>query len=244
MLNGNPPTDFLLIYRDKDNRARFSKSKRSRADRRASWSWDTITGRAKAKVGIGFYPSNSEGRTRWGAMDFDAHNGEALRAREHALAAFEILYRHPELYVVLSTSGSDGWHLFLFTEDFYPIADWTAFLKQVAASIGAELNSGVCEIFPSETRNGSWPYAIRAPGTWNPKTDALGLIAYSSLEPLLLEAKKRRKESPFLYHGTNEAKAPQLHDRGQLSFYRGINGEWKTRFPISTLRPSQNHRPH
>src|SRR6266566_584099 len=144
MLNGNPPTDFLLIYRDKDNRARFSKSKRSRADRRASWSWDTITGRAKAKVGIGFYPSNSEGRTRWGAMDFDAHNGEALRAREHALAAFEILYRHPELYVVLSTSGSDGWHLFLFTEDFYPIADWTAFLKQVAASIGAELNSGVC----------------------------------------------------------------------------------------------------
>src|SRR5437667_4976626 len=72
MLNGNPPTDFLLIYRKKDGSAKFEKAKRARADRRASWSWDTITGRARSKVGIGFYPINANGMTRWGAMDFDA----------------------------------------------------------------------------------------------------------------------------------------------------------------------------
>jgi hypothetical protein len=239
MLNGNPPTDFLLIYRDTDNRARFSKSKRARADRRASWSWDTITGRAKAKVGIGFYPSNREGKTRWGAMDFDAHNGEALRARQYALAAFEILYRHPQLYVVLSTSGSDGWHLFLFTKDFYPIADWTALLKQVASLIGAEIKTGICEIFPGDTRAGSLPYGIRAPGTWNAKTDTLGLIAYSSVEALLAQAKKERKESLFLYHATNGEKPAQLHDSGDLAFYCGINGEWKAQFAIT--QPGTRH---
>src|SRR5262249_49600338 len=219
--------------------AQFKKSKRARADRRASWSWDTITERAKVKVGIGFYPSNQQGKTRWGAMDFDAHNGEALRARELALAAFQLLYRHPQLYVVLSTSGSEGWHLFLFTKDFYPIADWTALLKRVVALIGAELNSGVCEIFPAETRDGSWPYGIRAPGTWNPKTDAVGLIAYSSVGPLLLQGKKGRKESPFLYHATNVAKPAQLHDREGLPLYRGTNGEWKVQFAIS--QPATRH---
>ena len=68
MLNGNPPTDFLLVYRDKENRPKFAKAKTAKAGRRASWSWDTITGRAKSRVGIGFYPWNKDGETRWAAI--------------------------------------------------------------------------------------------------------------------------------------------------------------------------------
>jgi hypothetical protein len=67
MLNGNSQTDFLFAYRDKDNRPKFVKAKTAKANRYAPWSWDTIRGRAKHKVAIGFYPSNTGGKSRWAA---------------------------------------------------------------------------------------------------------------------------------------------------------------------------------
>jgi hypothetical protein len=120
-----------------------------------------VTGRAKSKVRTGFYPSNSERKTRWGAMDFDAHDGNALRARGLAIAAFDTLVRHPQLYVILSTSGSDGWHLFAFTREFHSVDQWTSLFKQVAQLIGAEVVPGICEIFPGEVRPGSSRGIIR-----------------------------------------------------------------------------------
>lgn len=231
MMNGNPPTDFLLVYRDKDDRPKFAKAKKPMAARRATWSWDTITGRAKSKVGIGFYPWNKDGKTRWGAMDFDAHDGNALRARGLAMAAFEVLHRQSRLYVILGTSGSEGWHLFAFADEFYPVAEWTRLLKQVAALISVEVRPGLCEVFPSEVSDGAIPYGIRAPGTWNPKTDSLGLIVYSSIAPLLTEIKKR-KTCPFLFHATNSVKGGQLNDREKV-LYRGSQGEWALQFAIT-----------
>jgi len=62
MLNGNSQTDFMLVYRDHENRPKFAKAKTAKANHYASWSWDTICGRAKRKVGIRFYPSNAEGK--------------------------------------------------------------------------------------------------------------------------------------------------------------------------------------
>jgi hypothetical protein len=238
MLNGNSQTDFMLVYRDDENQPKFAKAKTAKANRYASWAWDTIRERVKHKVGIGFYPSNAEGKSRWAAMDFDAHDGDALRARAFALAAFSILQRNPQLFVVLGTSGSDGWHLFVFTRDFYPIEQWTRLLKQVASLMGAEIKPGICEIFPDEVRAGLG-YGIRVPGTWNPKTDSLGHIAYSSVTPLLADAIERGKRSPFLCHATNEGKDPQLHDRMQPSLYRGFKDEWKSQFAIS--QPNTRH---
>ena len=58
-------------------------------------------------------------------------------ARDHALKAFQLLLRHMELFVVLCTSGSGGWHLFAFTRQLHPVEDWIRLLKQVAAMIGA-----------------------------------------------------------------------------------------------------------
>ena len=238
MLNGNSQTDFLFAYRDPENLPKFAKAKTVRADRRSSWAWDTICGRARCKIGIGFYPSNAEGKTRWAAMDFDAHDGNALRARGFALAAFSALQRSPQLFIVLGTSGSEGWHLFVFTHDFHPVEDWTVLLKQVASLIGAEIKPGICEIFPNEVRAGLG-YGIRAPGTWNPKTDSLGLIAYSSVTPLLSDAIQRRKRNPFLYHATSEGKEPELHDRVQPTMYRGFKDEWKSQFAIN--QPNTRH---
>ena len=85
-------------------------------------------------------------------------------------------------------------------EVFQPIDHWTRLLKQVASSIGAEIIAGTCEIFPQETRQpGALPYGIRAPGTWNPKTDEVGLIACSSVELILNSAHKRKKKKRVLF---------------------------------------------
>src|SRR5262250_152402 len=77
MLNENPPNHFLRAWADQTTgQARFAKAPcQRRADKYASWAWATITGKAKAKTSIGFYPSTSKKETRWAALDFDAHNG-------------------------------------------------------------------------------------------------------------------------------------------------------------------------
>jgi hypothetical protein len=236
MHNGNAETEFMHVYRDPAGQPRFVRSKTVLMQRRATWAWDTIVGRAKNSVGIGFYPCNPEGKSRWGAMDFDAHDGNGERPRELALAALEEILRQTcTFYPVLATSGSAGWHLFVFSEFFHPIGHWTRLLKQVASCIGTKIIAGICEIFPQETRQtGALPYGIRAPGTWNPKTDEVGLIACSSVELILNSAhkKKEEEESPFLYRSTYPAEKFRGGDGS--NFYRGgRNTDWLVQFGIS-----------
>jgi hypothetical protein len=238
MRNDNPPNEFLHVYRDSNGAARFVKAKSPDVEKRITWAWDTITGRAQHKVSIGFYPWDSLGQSRWAAIDFDAHDGEAARAKAFALSAFEILHRHPEFYLILATSGSEGWHLFLLAEQFHPVGDWVRLLKRVTASVGAEIKTGICEIFPNETRSGSRPHAIRAPGTWNPKTDQLGAIIFTSAAHLL-EKKGKKEVSSFLYHSTDGAKAGQLNDSCPPSFYCGGHQNWLDQFAIT--QPSTRH---
>jgi hypothetical protein len=234
MRNDNPPHEFLHVYCDPSGAARFVKAKHAQADRRARWSWDTITGKANHKVGIGFYPSNSRGQSRWAAVDFDAHDGGANRAKAFAIAAFQILLRRSEFYLILTSSGSQGWHLFVFSAEFHSVENWVRLLKQVVDQIGAEIRSGVCEIFPNETRNGSRPHAIRAPGTWNPKTNQIGAIFFTSIAPLL--RKKRKKEvCSFLYPSSHGASGGQLNDRGSRPLYCGGYDNWLEQFAITQL---------
>jgi hypothetical protein len=100
---------------------------------------------------------------------------------------------NPEFYLILTTSGSEGWHLFVCSAEFHPVEHWVRLLKQVADKIGAEIKTGICEIFPHETRNRSRPHAIRAPGTWNPKTNQLGAVFYESIGLFF----RRRKSLPL-----------------------------------------------
>jgi hypothetical protein len=187
MLNDNPPEYFLSAWIDQaSGQTRFAKAPRqSRADKRASWAWATITGKANAKTAIGFYPSNPEKKSRWAAIDFDAHNGEHGQARKRSLDAFSLLLQQPQLHLILCASGN-GYHLFTYTRELYPIGQWIVLLKQVCALIGVPIADGTCEIFPSERaesqRTGK---AIRAPGTWNPKNNTFSLIEAETMRPLL-----------------------------------------------------------
>jgi hypothetical protein len=70
MMNGNEQNFFLIPYRKEDGTAHFAKAKTARADRRASWAWDAINGRAKNPASIGFYPRNAEGKTPMGRDGF------------------------------------------------------------------------------------------------------------------------------------------------------------------------------
>src|SRR5215475_7190826 len=115
-------------------------------------------------------------------MDFDIHDDDQTRARDFGLKAFTIFYQQPQLYVVLTTSAGDlqhsGWHLFVFTSEFFPCEDWTRLLRQVADHIGAPVRPGVCEIFPDDSHGIG--HAIRAPGTWNPKNGECGLVLHQT----------------------------------------------------------------
>jgi hypothetical protein len=238
MRNDNPPNEFLQVYCDLSGAPRFVKAKSPGVEKRITWAWDTITSRSKHKVSIGFYPWNCRGESRWAAIDFDAHGGGGDRAKAFAVAAFQLLRRRPEFYLILATSGSQGWHLFVFSAEFHPIENWVRLLKQVVDQIGAEIKTGICEIFPNETRYGSRPHAIRAPGTWNPKTNQVGAIFFTSTAPLF--RRERKKEvSSFLYPSKHDVNGGQLNDSGSRSFYCGGHQNWLEQFAI--IEPSSRH---
>jgi hypothetical protein len=71
-------------------------------------------------------------------MDFDIHDDDRMRARDLAHKAFAHLIREPHLYVALTTSAGDpvysGWHLFIFTAEFYPCEDWTRLLTHIVVT--------------------------------------------------------------------------------------------------------------
>ena len=187
MLNENPPNHFLRVWIDKaSGQPRFAKAPiRSRADKHAGWTWNTITEKANVQTSIGFYPSNAEGKSRWAAIDFDAHNGEHEQARKHSLEAFNLLLQQAQLYLILCASGN-GYHLFIYTRELHPVGKWIVLLKTVCEWIGAPIADGACEIFPNERaesqRTGK---GIRAPGTLNPKNNTFSLIEAETVTPLL-----------------------------------------------------------
>lgn len=232
--------DYLLVYRSSDGAPQFKRAKRCQLKRRIAWAWETIAGRAKKQAGIGFYPTSNESRTRWAALDFDGHDGNGERPRRFAVAVLDLVVRRlPDLNVILATSGSQGWHVFLIADELRDIEEWTKLLKQLTDSVGATVQPGECEIFPRETRNGGWPYGIRAPGTWNPKTGVCGRIFFENVGPLLkraIEAEKRKaeqkKKSTSLYLAATQQDGIQLHDSAG-TLYRGEGSRWQHEFAIT-----------
>jgi len=96
-------------------------------------------------VGFVPYSTNERQQSRWGGLDFDAHNGESDRTRQLAFVAFRVLLNAPGLAVILETSGSGGWHVWAISPDFHDTREWIRLLKSVAATIGAPVAAGVCE---------------------------------------------------------------------------------------------------
>ena len=230
MLNENPPNHFLRAWIDRETgQARFAKaSLRCRADKRATWTWSTIIGKAKTQTAMGFYPSNQGNKTRWAAIDFDAHNGEREKARKRSLEAFSLLLQHPQLYLILCASGN-GYHLFIYSRELYPVGRWIVLLKQVCEWIGVQIADGACEIFPNE-RAESQPTGkgIRAPGTLNPKTGTLSLIEAETVGPLL-------ETLPRTWtFGVGKVKRAVPRNETELSLHKSTNTYFLTTYSGST----------
>lgn len=236
LLNGNDQNNFLMAYRDKSGSPKYAKAFRAHADKRIDWAYDSIRGSAKQKTGLGFYPSNAEGKSCWGALDFDAHDGDRDRSRDLAYKAFAVLSAHPSLWIILGTSGdSGGWHLFLFSRDFYSTADWTRLLREVADKIGAPIRQGILDIFPDETRGIG--KGIRAPGTWNPKSDSFDLIAFDNFSPKLNRLPSPKEMNASLgTRSTPYVETPSLPSSEKDAPFRGENGEWELAFAITSPR--------
>jgi hypothetical protein len=144
--------------------------------------------------------------------------------------------------VCLTTSAGDpersGFHLFVFSREFYPCEDWTRLFKQVAAQIRALIQDGICEIFPNESRGLCKP--LRAPGTWNPKTRDCGLILHESLTQSFLPSLPCGIERD----GIALSVLCELRENGEASsqsskLFRGEHGVWKDVFAITA--PGSRH---
>jgi hypothetical protein len=242
MMNENPANFFLMPYRDKNGQPRYAKAFRANAEKRMQWAWDTITGKARSPASIAFYPTNAERSTRWGGMDFDAHDDDFARARDLALKAFTFLYQQAQLFVCLTTSAGDaersGFHLFAFSRQFYPCEEWTRLFKQVAAQIGAPIQDGVCEIFPNECRGLCKP--LRALGTWNPKTNDCGLILHETLTKGLPPLRCREDKGSNAFYLLGEPRVAKGPSSANREVFRGEHGEWAASFAITA--PCSRHK--
>ena len=223
--NGNGKTHFIMGFRDDHGVKQYKRSKRWTVDRVIPWAWSSIAGSPKSRLSFVPYSTNDRQQSRWGGMDFDAHQpGQSERARELALAAFRVLLNAPDIAVILETSGSGGWHVWAISPDYHDTREWIRLLKSVASTIGTIIADSVCEIFPPDSLPSRFGKGMRAPGSWNPATENCNEIVWencrTSLESVLsgkskiaplnckgLESHfpdKRKKllSPPFLYRET------------------------------------------
>ena len=187
MANDNPISHFLVAYTDDDGKPHYSKAHpHRRVDVHASWTYDTITGKAKRKTSMGLYPKNKANESTWGALDFDAHeHGQDELAKNRAIRAFTLMLEYRDCYLILSASGR-GYHVFILANEPRPVTEWTYLLKDTCESIGAPIQDGVCEIFPNDrTANQQIGRGIRVPGSLNPSTGEIGRIMADTIRPLL-----------------------------------------------------------
>jgi hypothetical protein len=223
--NDNGQTQFVMAMR-KDGRGHFFKSRKITVERAISWSWRTITDEVAPDKKTTFVPysQNSEGLSRWGCLDFDAHDGDHARAQRHAFDAWQFLL-NSDLTVIIEATGG-GWHLWCIAKEFRSVRDWTLFLRGVAKAIEATVKPGICEVFPDDTgaRHGK---GVRAPGSWNPSTDSLNLILWENSE-VLLSSLIRPIGKP------GNPSEVRFTDKKSNDFYRYPEWErsWKRQFAI------------
>jgi hypothetical protein len=187
MMNGNPISHFLTVWRDDKMEAQHAKAKPHRnAETHAGWTYDTITGSAQRKTSMGVYPKNKANESTWGALDFDAHERDQDElAKNRAIRAFTLMLEYRDRYLILSASGR-GYHVFILANEPRPVDEWTKVLKDTVDSVDAPIVDGVCEMFPNEkTAKQEVGKGIRLPGSLNPSTNDVELILADTIQPLI-----------------------------------------------------------
>jgi hypothetical protein len=169
--NGNGDQQFVMAWR-KDGQKHYAKSAKVPVSRVVPWAWRTITDQVSRDKRTAFVPlaQNAQGMSRWGCLDFDAHDGDHARASDLSFKAFRHVLNTGHSIIWEHTGG--GWHVWIIAKDFRPARDWTMFLRGIAKAIDAPLQPGICEVFPDDGK----AKGVRAPGSWNPATDAPNAI--------------------------------------------------------------------
>lgn len=230
--NDNGPMEFIMGFRT-DGAKKYVRSKNLRFSKSVSWGWASIQGRSKSPLAYVPYSTNKDRRSRWGALDFDAHDGDHERARRFAFGAFHLLLTS-NLFVILESSGQ-GWHVWVISKDFHPVNEWVRLLKRIVEAINAPIQSGICEIFPPDTLSNGFGKGMRAPGSWNPGTETLNEIFWQNTEELLPSLRTQltdiKRNYSFSSSSFSSPLPPQL--------YKEWENRWSKRFSI-TSRSTRN----
>jgi hypothetical protein len=222
--NGNPEHHFIMGFREADGCKRYVRSKKTTVKKALSWAWSSIAKSPQKRLAFVPYAQNQQGQSRWGGLDFDAHHGEADRARELAWAAFRLLLNMRDLAVILETSGSGGWHVWAISPVFHDVGDWVRLFRQVAAAIGTTVMSGVCEIFPHAATGSRYGKGMRAPGSWNPSTDQCNQIVWENTRTSLDLVHSGKSKNVAMNYNELQSHFPD-RERNFLSLspYRGVD---------------------
>jgi hypothetical protein len=233
--NMNDETRFVMGFRN-NGAKEYVKSKKKVVSEVIPWSWDSIRGHAKSKVAFVPYSQNADRKSRWGAIDFDAHDGNGVRAKRFAFESFRLLLNVESLFIILEPTGSGGWHLWAVAKDFHPVNDWVRLLKWVADTIGAPIESGICEIFPPDGADVEFGKGLRAPGCWNPGTDTLSEILWHNTTALLEELMKESHLRESHFPEKKKEVSFSVFSSEQEELYRLWYSDWRHTFRID--RPS------
>jgi hypothetical protein len=225
MMHGNPISHFLTVWKDeKTGDARYAKaSPHKRADQHASWTYDTITGKAKRQTSMGVYAKNPANKSTFAALDFDAHEPDQNElAKSRSIRAFTLLLEYRDSYLILSASGR-GYHVFILSHEPRPVEEWFTVLKDAADTVDAPLEAGSCELFPNEkTATQEVGPAIRLPGSLNPSTGEVELILADTIQPLIdklkVDEKAEKSGSSFMTSKTVFPRA-LVRDKEAVSYF-------------------------
>ncbi|MBA3353076.1 MAG: hypothetical protein H0U23_11770 [Blastocatellia bacterium] len=199
--NDNPPYRYVCGFRDRSSEPIYKNADKRRkltASASIKWSIETMMGKSGRDKHHAYVPlpSNPSGHSRWGGLDFDAHEpGELTRASELAFKAFLHVVNEP--YFTLLETNVTGWHLWLVSCDFHPVPWWLELLQSIVTAIGATPELGVVELYPSKLPD-NYGFGLRAPGTWNPRTDSVNQIVYDGLRPFVDAIAGAERERSYL----------------------------------------------
>jgi hypothetical protein len=189
MANDNSEHDFAMSFAVEGKGPEWCKSKTLPLGVAIDRAVVTNRGKAHPRKRTAFmpYPANRNGETRWGALDFDAHDGNVDRARSLAYKAWLYLREEkPSHCVVIEEDPGGSFHVWIISDRMNSCDVMFGFLLKVAEAIGAEVRPGVCELFPhAAASEGNLLRPLRAPGSLHARHGLCSKIAAANLPQLL-----------------------------------------------------------
>jgi hypothetical protein len=233
-LNNSNGKVFAIAYRDAGN-AKYTKSKAKTEQTALKRAYDSTKENAWKPMAFAPYSTNRNGMSRWGALDFDGHDGgvDEDRARQWAFCCWRSLLNQAPC-VICEHSGR-GWHVWLVWKEF-KAANWiNHLLRSTALEAGCEIVAGKCEIFPEAAPSG-YGKPMRMPGTFNPATGRCSIILSENVQASEVLNSLYVALTPFSRTNATDIEKNTLCS---VSIYRDWADAWQDQYAIKA--PSSRH---